>query len=124
MQEKYEKLEEKDKPKLSEKAKENLRKMAEWRRECRRFITLQPHEKFYKYFDRQQMKRVTREYNGKQVERFQYIVTDPDTGEENYWETSIGMSERINAYLNTGCNLLEIQRYGSGINTRYKIFPQ
>ena len=38
------------------------------------------------------MKRVTREYNGKQVERFQYIVTDPDTGGENYWETSIGMS--------------------------------
>ena len=73
---------------------------------------------------RQQMKRVTREYNGKQVDRFQYIVTDPDTGEENYWETSIGMSERISAYLNTGCNLLEIKRYGSGINTRYKIFPQ
>ena len=40
----------------------------------------------------EQMKRVTREYNGKQVERFQYIVTDPDTGGENYWETSIGMS--------------------------------
>jgi hypothetical protein len=124
MQEKYEKLEEKDKPKLSAKAKENLRKMAEWRREYRSFVTLQPHEKFCKYFDRQKMKPVIREYDGKQVERFQCIVTDLDTGEENYWETSLRMSERINAYLNTGCDLLEIQRFGSGINTRYRIFPQ
>lgn len=70
MQEKWQNIAENDKPKLSEKAKKNFIKMAEWRGEYRSFIILQPDEKFCKNFDRQKMKRATREYDGKQVERF------------------------------------------------------
>jgi hypothetical protein len=39
--------------KLSEKAKENLRRMAEWRREESKYLTLQPGEEFCKLFDRE-----------------------------------------------------------------------
>ena len=47
------KYEKPDKPRpveLTEKVKENLRRMAEWRRECSKFITLQPGDEFCKLF--------------------------------------------------------------------------
>ena len=73
------KEEHQDKPiKLSEKAKENLRRMAEWRGE---YLTLQSGE-FCKLFDRKKMIPVEKVFDGKHVQKFQYVVTDPNTGEE------------------------------------------
>ncbi|MGC2383844.1 MAG: hypothetical protein WA631_12130, partial [Nitrososphaeraceae archaeon] len=60
---------------LSEKAKENLRKMAEWRREGSKFLTLQPGEEFCKLFDHEKMIPVEKVFDGKHVQRFQYVVT-------------------------------------------------
>ena len=61
-----------DKPiKLSEKAKENLRRMAEWRSGGSKFLTLQPGEEFRKLFDHEKMKPAEKVFNGKRVQRFQ-----------------------------------------------------
>lgn len=120
------KHEELDKPRpveLSEKAKENLRRMAEWRRGGNKFITLQPSEEFCKLFEHKKMIPVEKVFDGKHVQRFQYVATDPNTRQEKYWEVSERTSEQINAFLNKGHNLLKVQRFGSGKDTRYNIFP-
>ena len=57
------KYEKPDKPRpveLTEKVKENLRRMAEWRREWSKFITLQPGDEFCKLFDPRKMIPVER----------------------------------------------------------------
>ena len=97
--------------------------MAEWRREGSEFLTLQLGEEFCKLFDRKKMIPVEKEFDGKHVQRIQYVVTDPNTGQEKYWEVSRRTSEQINAFLSKGHTLLKIQRFGSGIDTRYNIFP-
>ena len=66
---------------------------------------------------------VDKVFDGKHVQRFQYIVTDPNTGQEKYWEVSRRTSEQINAFLNKGYAILKVKRVGSGIDTRYNIFP-
>ena len=96
--------------------------MAEWRREGSKFLTLQPGE-FCKLFDREKMIPVEKVFDGKLVQRIQYVVTDPNTGQEKYWEVGKRTSEQINEFLNKGHNLLKVQRFGSGKDTRYNIFP-
>jgi hypothetical protein len=41
-------------------------------------------------------------FNGKHVQRFQYIVIEPNTGQEKYWGVSRRTSEQMNAFLNKG----------------------
>ena len=69
------------------------------------------------------MVRLEKVFDGKHVQRFQYVITDPNTGQEKYWEVSRRILEQINAFLSKGHTLLKIQRFGSGIDTRYNIFP-
>ena len=112
-----------DKPiKLSEKAKKILEEWQNGEVEASKFLTLQPGEEFRKLFDHEKMKPAEKVLNGKRVQRFQYVVTDK-TGQEKYWEVSRRTSEQINAFLSKGHTLLKIQRFGSGIDTRYNIFP-
>ena len=63
------------------------------------------------------------EFDGKNVQRFQYTVKDPNTGQEKYWTVSKRTSEQIDAFLGEGHNLLKIQRFGLGKDTRYHIIP-
>jgi hypothetical protein len=69
---------------ISQKAKENLRRNEELRRKSSRFQTVQPGEKFLGLFDPQKMEPVEQEFDGKKVQRFQYTVKDPNTGQEKY----------------------------------------
>ncbi|MFZ0328561.1 MAG: hypothetical protein WAL66_14785 [Nitrososphaeraceae archaeon] len=71
----------------------------------------------------EKMIAVEKVFDGKHVQRFQYIVIEPNTGQEKYWEVSRRTSEQINAFVNKGHNLLKVQRFRSGIDTRYNIFP-
>ena len=88
-----------------------------------KFLTLKPGEEFCKLFDRKRMIPVDKVFDGKHVQRFQYVVTDPKTGQEKCWEVSMMTSEQINAFLNKAHNLLKVQRIGSGFDTRYTIYP-
>lgn len=108
---------------LSEKAKENLRRNEELRRNTANFLILQPGEKFVGLFDPEKMEPVENEYDGKKVERILYLVKDPNTGQERPWPVSKRTSEQIDVFLSEGHNLLKIQRLGSGKDTRYNIFP-
>jgi hypothetical protein len=119
-------IEEKEKQnvkKLSEKAKENLRRNEELRRNSSKFQSVQPGEKFVGMFNPEKMEPVEQEFDGKKVQRFQYTIQDPNTGLEKYWIVSKRTSEQIDAFLMEGHNLLKIQRLGSGNDTRYNIFP-
>jgi hypothetical protein len=53
----------------------------------------------------------------------QYTVKDPNTGQEKYWTVSKRTSEQIDAFLSGGHDLLKIQRFGLGKDTRYHIIP-
>jgi hypothetical protein len=108
---------------LSEKAKENLRRNEELRRNASPFLSMQPGEKFLGLFNPEKMEPVENEYDGKIVQRFQYTVMDPNTGQEKYWSVGKRVSELIDAMLSEGHNLLKIQRLGTGKDTRYNIFP-
>jgi hypothetical protein len=108
---------------LSEKAKENLRRNEELRRKASNFITPQPGEKFIGLFDPEKMEPVEKEFDGKKVQRFQYTVKDPNTGQEKYWPVSKRTSEQIDAFLTEGHSLLKVQRIGAGKETRYNIMP-
>lgn len=116
--------EDKDKRReLSEKAKENLRRNEELRRKASKFLTPQPGEKFTGLFDPEKIQPVEKEFDGKKVQRFQYTVKDPNTGQEKYWPVSKTTSEQIDAYLSEGHSLLKIQRIGTGKETHYNIMP-
>jgi hypothetical protein len=108
---------------LSQKALENLRKNEELRRKASEFLSLQPGEKFLGLFDPEKFEPVIQEFDGKKVQRFQYMIKDPNTGQEKFWRVSKRVPEQIDAFLSEGHNLLEIQRLGSGNDTRYNILP-
>src|ERR671931_2802638 len=99
---------------LSEKAKENLRRNEELRRNASPFLSMQPGEKFLGLFNPEKMEPVENEYDGKIVQRFQYTVMDPNTGQEKYWSVGKRVSELIDAMLSEGHNSLKIQRLGTG----------
>ena len=74
-------------------------------------------------FDAEKVEPVEMEFDGKNVQRFQYTVKDPNTGQEKYWTVSKRTSAQIDAFLGEGHNLLKIQRFGLGKDTRYHIIP-
>ena len=73
--------------------------------------------------DAEKVDPVEKEFDGKKVQRFQYTVKDPNTSQEKYWTVSKRTSEQIDAFLSEGHDLLKIQRFGSGKDTRYQIIP-
>src|SRR5205807_5373798 len=84
---------------LSQKALENLRKNEELRRKASEFLSLQPGEKFLGLFDPEKFEPVIQEFDGKKVQRFQYMIKDPNTGQEKFWRISKRVSEQIDAFL-------------------------
>jgi hypothetical protein len=108
---------------LSEKAKTNLQRNAELRERDNIFFNAQPGEKSIWIFDAEKVEPVEKEFEGKKVQRFQYTIKDPNTGQEKYWTVSKRTSEQIDAYLSEGHSILKIQRIGSGTDTRYNIMP-
>jgi hypothetical protein len=108
---------------LSEKAKTNLQRNAELREKDNVFFNPQPGEKSIWIFDAEKVEPVEKEFEGKMVQRFQYTIKDPNTGQEKYWTASKRTSEQIDAYLSEGHTVLKIQRIGSGKDTRYNIMP-
>jgi hypothetical protein len=109
---------------LTEKARQNLQRNAELREKDNIFFNPQPGEKSIWIFDAEKVEPVEKEFEvGKKVQRFQYTIKDPNTGQEKYWTASKRTSEQIDAYLSEGHSLLKIQRIGSGIDTRYNIMP-
>jgi len=56
--------------------------------------------------------------------RYQYTVIDSNYGnEERYLDVGKQTSEVIDTYLAEGQNSLKIQRFGSGMETRYHVTP-
>jgi hypothetical protein len=115
---------EKQQQELSEKARQNLQRNAELRNKDSKFFNPEPGEKSIWIFDAEKIQPVEKEFDGRKVQRFQYIVQDPDNPDyEKYWTVSKRTSEQIDAYLSEGHSLLKIQRIGSGKETRYNIMP-
>ena len=108
---------------LSEKARTNLQRNAELREKDNIFFNPQPGEKSIWIFDAEKVEPVEKEFDGKKVQRFQYTIKDPNTGQEKYWTASKRTSEQIDAYLTEGHCILKIQRIGSGKDTRYNLMP-
>ena len=108
---------------LTEQARENLQRNAELRERDSRFLTIQPNQKIMLLLDAEKIEPVESEFDGKKVRRFQYWVTDPNSGLEKIWAVSKRTSEQIDAFLSEGHTLLKIQRIGSGKDTRYHIMP-
>lgn len=103
---------------LSQKALENLGKNEELRKKTSEFPSLQPEEKFLDLFDSEKHEPVIQEFDGKKVQRFQYMVKNPNTRQEKFWRVSKRASEQIDAFLIEGHNLLKIQRLGLGNDIR------
>lgn len=108
---------------LSEKALINLQRNADLRNRDSRFVSIHPGEKLVLLFDAEKIEPVEREFDGKNVQRFQYTVKDTNTGQEKIWTVSKRLSEQIDAFLSEGHTLLRIQRVGLGKETRYHIIP-
>ena len=109
---------------LSEKARQNLQRNAELRNKDSKFFNPQPGEKSIWIFDAEKIQPVEKEFDGKKVQRFQYIIQDPNNSDyEKYWTVSKRTSEQIDAFLSQGHRLLKIQRIGTGKETRYNIMP-
>lgn len=103
---------------LSQKALENLIKNEELRKKTSEFLSLQPEEKFLGLFDSEKHEPLIQEFDGRKIQRFQYMVKNPNTGQENFWRVSKRASEQIDAFLIEGHNLLKIQRLGLGNDPR------
>jgi hypothetical protein len=116
-----------EKKELSEKARLNLErnaKIRENRDENSKYAKIQSGEKVVWLFNAENIEPVEQEFDGKKVQRFQYVVVDPNYSEkERLWTANRITSEQIDAYLSEGQTLLKIQRIGSGKDTRYNIMP-
>ena len=68
---------------------------------------------------------IVAEYNGTKTQRYQYTVTDPNSGsnQEKYLTVGKRTSEEIDSNLSEGHTLLKIQRFGLGKDTRYHVIP-
>lgn len=107
---------------LSPKAKENLQRNAELRQKDSKFIKIQG-QNILK-FDPEKIEPIEANFNGKKTQRYRYTVTDPNNpGKEKYFEVGKQTSEVIDSYLIEGHNLLKVQRFGSGVDTRYHVTP-
>ena len=84
---------------LSTKAKENLQRNAEVRQRDNKFIKLQSGEKKILQFFPEKIEQVEAEFNGKKT------------------------SEEIDSFLMETTTKLKVQRFGSGIDTRYHVIP-
>jgi hypothetical protein len=116
-----------EKKALSEKARRNLERNAEireYRDENSKYTKIQPGEKVIWLFNAESIEPIEQEFDGKKVQRFQYVVVDPNNPDkERFWTANKTTSEQIDAYLNEGQTLLKVQRIGSGRDTRYNIMP-
>lgn len=109
---------------LSTKAKENLQRNAEVRQKDNKFIKLQSGEKKILQFFPEKIEQVEAEFNGKKSMRFRYTVIEEDSSnQEKYLEVGKRTSEEIDSFLMEGTTKLKVQRFGSGIDTRYHVIP-
>ena len=76
------------------------------------------------YFQRK-IEEVEAEFNGKKSQRYQYTVTDPNSGSNQKKYLTVGKqtSEDIDSNLSEGHTLVKIQRFGLGKDTRYHVIP-
>ena len=109
---------------LSTQAKENLQRNAEVRQRDNKFIKLQSGEKKILQFFPEKIEQVEAEFNGKKSMRFRYTVIEEDSSnQEKYLEVGKRTSEEIDSFLMEGTTKLKVQRFGSGIDTRYHVIP-
>jgi hypothetical protein len=110
---------------LSQKAKKNLQRNAELREKNSKYIKLQSSEKTVLQFNPEKIEQIEAEFNGKKTQRYQYTVTEPNSGsnQEKYLTVGKRTSEDIDLHLSEGHTLLKIQRFGLGKDTRYHVTP-
>jgi hypothetical protein len=109
---------------LSEKAKENLERIAESRKKDSKFIRLEPGEKTTLHFDPEKIEPVDVEFEGKKSIRYQYTVSDTNEPEKpKYFTVSKRNSALIDTYLAESQSVLKIHRIGAGKDTQYAITP-
>ena len=103
---------------LSEKAQENLRRNAELRgrRTMKRnkLLVLRDGKEVIRIFDPEQIETQEFDYdgNGEKVQKIDYIVRDPNTGEIETFRASIKTSGDIDVPLIEGHRLLKVRREG------------
>ena len=107
------------------KARQNLQHNAELRnKDSNHFFNPQPGEKLIWINDAEKIQPVEKEFDGKKVQRFQYIIQIPHNQDyEKYWTIGKRTSEQIDVFLSEGHSLFKIQRIGTGKETRYNIMP-
>ena len=109
---------------LSTKAKENLQRNAELRQRDNKFIKLQSGEKKILQFFPEKIEQVEAEFNGKKTMRFRYtVIEEGSSNQEKYLEVGKKTSEEIDSFLMEATTKLKVQRFGSGIDTRYHVIP-
>lgn len=115
---------------LSEKAQENLRRNAELRgrrtRKRNKLLVLRDGEEVIRIFDPEQIEpqEIDFDGNGEKVQKFDYTVIDPNTGEIQTFRASFKTSGDIDVLLVEGHRLLKVRREGSGkYDTRYYVTP-
>lgn len=115
---------------LSNKAQENLRRNAELRTRRKEMmpdnlLVLGDVEEAIRIFNPEQIEpqEIDYEGNGEKVQKFDYTVTDPNTGKIQIFRASPKTSRDLDSLLAEGHRLLKIRRKGSGLKTRYFVTP-
>ena len=115
---------------LSDKAQENLQRNAELRTKRKEMmpdnlLVLRDGEEAIRIFNPEQIEPQEIDYdgNGEKVQKFDYTVTDPNTGKIQIFRASPKTSRDLDSLLTEGHRLLKIRRKGSGLKTRYHITP-
>lgn len=116
---------------LSDKARENLQRNAELRTKRKMMmpdilLVLRDGEEEIRIFNPEQIEPQEIDYdnNGEKVQKFDYTVTDPNTGKIQTFRASVKTSGKIDALLTEGHRLLKIKRIGSGkYDTKYYVTP-
>jgi hypothetical protein len=107
---------------LSTKARENLQRNAEVRQRQQIHKAATGEKKILQIFP-EKIEQVEAEFNGKKTVRFRYTVVEEGTNQEKHLEVGKRTSEEIDSFLMEATTKLKVQRFGSGIDTRYHVIP-
>jgi len=108
---------------ISHKAIENLDLLERMFKESSIYWTFTDGEKKIGEFDPEKLpKQVPSPFKQNDI-RFEFELFDIKKGKVKYWSVSPSIAKELYRYLREGFRTLEIERVGTGLQTRWKINP-
>ena len=88
-----------------------------------KFLKIQPGQTVVLKFDANKLVLKDREIEGRKSKAVEYIVINPNDGQEKVLSLSLSWALNLNELLKGGYTTIKVSRRGSGLDTSYNFVP-